>query len=767
MRGFLFLTALCATSVAAFAQTETPDVVDKLDSVIVSASRAGRNTPVTYSNIHSDELRKENPMNSLVQALNLQPSVVTSLEGGTGLGYSKMTVRGVKGSQINVTLNGITLNDAESQEVFWVNIPALTSLINSVQFQRGLGTSSNGPGAFGASINMSTAAVGTDPFGYVSVGAGSYNTMTMTASAGTGLTKSGLYFSAAYSRDYTDGYIRNAKAKVQSAFAALGWLHGNNSLKLTYLMGDQHSGITWNGISASMYETNRKYNEAGEFHDSYGGVHYYDNDTDNYTQHHIQLNYTHQFQNSLTWSTTFNYTRGDGYYENYKADKKFSKYRLDKYVDDPSAKSDFIVRKAMANDYYVLSSNLTYKSEKLDVTGGVYASRYDGDHFGKVIWSSVLGDDFDFGSYNKNHEWYFHNGLKQEVNAFVRAEYRPVDWLTAYADLQYRGVFLEMSGIDDDYFESLAYKHSWNFVNPRAGLTLSWKPEHKAYASVALGHREPGKSDLQEQILSMNTEKAAGNADASVTLKPERMVDIEIGYNYTGKKVTAGANIYLMEYWNMLLETGKLSNVGYAIKENIPRAWRRGVELSVGYQPVDVLTLEANATFSMNQIHNYVLYCTEYAELPNETNYWWPDETGVTHEEHYGNMTMRMSPSFIGMVRGAYTPFKRIAGGSLKTTTIALNGKYIGQQFWDNTECGDRKIPGYFVADLMLSHDFHIGSGILGLRAYVNNLLGNKYYSDVAGTLGYYKKEGVIASSWEGLYPQATTNFMFGVTYSF
>ncbi len=763
MRGFLLFAAMCAASVPVFAGDETPEKVEKLDSVIVSASRAGKNTPVTFTNVNKDELRKENPMNSLVQALNLQPSVVTSLEGGTGLGYSKMTVRGVKGSQINVTLNGITLNDAESQEVFWVNIPALTSLINSVQFQRGLGTSSNGPGAFGASINMSTASVGTKPFGYVNVAAGSYNTMTMTASAGTGLTKSGLYFSAAYSRNYTDGYIRNAKAKVQSAFAALGWLKGNNSLKLTYLMGDQHSGITWNGIDPGMYETNRKYNSAGEFYDSYGGVHYYDNETDNYTQHHVQLNYTHQFEHNLTWSTTFNYTRGDGYYENYKADKKFSKYRLPDFTDADGnvyKKSDFIVRKAMGNDYYVLNSNLTYKSDKLDVTGGIYASRYDGDHFGKLIWSSVMGDSFDYGKYNDSRAWYSHRGLKQELNAFARAEYRPLDWLTAYVDLQYRGISLKMSGIDDDYFESLAYNTTWNFFNPRAGVTFSWNDAHKAYISASLGNREPGKSDLQEQILTMNTEHSQGKKDAKVTLRPEQMVDIELGYSYTGRKVAASANVYLMEYWDMLLETGKLSNVGYAIKENIPRAWRRGIELAAAYSPIEELSVEANATFSLNQIHNYTLYCTKY----DSADTW--GETG-SYSQNYGTVTMRMSPSVIGMARISYTPFKKVATGSLKTTTISLDGKYIGSQYWDNTENSDRKAPAYFVSNLVLSHDFNVGTGKLGLRGYVNNLFNQKYYSDVSGELCYFEKEKNLTTSWTSLYPQATINFMIGLVYSF
>jgi iron complex outermembrane receptor protein len=253
-----------------------------------------------------------------------------------------MTVRGSKGSQINVTLNGITLNDAESQEVFWVNIPALSTMISSVQLQRGLGTSAAGSGAFGASINMSTASVGADPFATAEMSAGSFGTFVSTFSAGTGLMKSGLYFNAAYSRGLTDGYIRNAYADVQSAMAVLGWMDERNSLRLTYLMGDQHTGITWEGISPEQYEIDRRYNPAGEYHDQFGNVHYYDNETDNYAQHHLQLNYTRSFADRLTWSTTFNYTRGDGYYENYKAGKSFSKYLME--APQGYDEGDFITR---------------------------------------------------------------------------------------------------------------------------------------------------------------------------------------------------------------------------------------------------------------------------------------------------------------------------------------------------------------------------------------------------------------------------------------
>ena len=312
MRGFLIIAALVALFPGIVQGAEPEGTVEKLDSAVVSVSRAGNTTPVTYTMVSRDELRTANPMHSLPMSLALQPSVVSVNEGGTGLGYSKMTVRGIKGSQINVTLNGITLNDAESQEVFWVNIPALSGILSSVQLQRGLGTSASGPGAFGASLNLSTASVGANQYASAEFGYGSYDTFTATAAAGTGLTRSGLYFDFAYSRGLTDGYIRNAFADVQSAFAVLGWMNERNSLRLTWLFGDQHTGITWHGIDLSQYEADRRYNPAGEYYDQYGNVRYYDNDTDNYTQHHLQLNYTRLFAERFVWTTTFNWTKGDG-----------------------------------------------------------------------------------------------------------------------------------------------------------------------------------------------------------------------------------------------------------------------------------------------------------------------------------------------------------------------------------------------------------------------------------------------------------------------
>ena len=712
-------------------------VVDKLDSAVVSTSRAGESTPVTYSMVSREQLQKAGPSNSLPMALALQPSVVAVNEGGTGLGYSKMTVRGVKGSQINVTLNGITLNDAESQEVFWVNIPALSSLLSSVQVQRGLGTSSSGSGAFGASINMSTASVSPDPYASVDLGYGSYNTFTATAAAGTGKSNKGFYFDFAYSKGLTDGYIRNAYADVASAYAALGWMNEKNSLRLMWLYGDQHTGITWNGIDLQQYELDRRYNPAGEYYDGFGNVRYYDNETDNYTQHHLQLNYTRLFGERLMWTSTFHWTNGDGYYENYRPSGISGQYGFSQNFT-----GDFIVREALLNNYYVLNSDLRYRSDVLNITTGFTLSDYDGDHIGQVRWSDYLGDDYDYSS----HSWYLNNGRKKEANVFVRAEYEPLDWLTAYADLQYRGVWLKMEGPEDDNVP-LDYSTNWQFFNPRAGLSFRWSGKHKAFLSAAVGHREPGRADIKENI------KNAWLSDQpDVALKPEKMLDMEFGYSFNAEKVSAAVNVYLMEYWDMLLETGKLSNVGYAIKENVDRGWRRGVELSVGYEPLRWLRADADFTFSSNKIRDY----REYVQNVDAYESW--VMTGRTTEFEYGTTSMLMSPSVLGSLRLTFVPWKG--------ATVSVDGKYVGRQYLDNTMTITRSIPAYFVSNLAVSHTFELNKGSLGLSFYLNNIFNNMYYADGWCWKNIVEEDGALVDGI-GIYPQAPLNYMLKVSYRF
>lgn len=728
MRGFYFIAAaFLAAAPMLGAQTPETEIVERLDSAAVVATRAGKNTPVTYTTVGKKQLRGSSPLNSIPMTLGLQPSVVAVNEGGTGLGYSKMKVRGVSGSQTNVTLNGITLNDAESQEVFWVNIPALSTMLSSVQLQRGLGTSEAGAGAFGASINMNTSGVSSSPSGSFEVAGGSYGTMMTTVRASTGLSKHGFYADAVFSYDQTDGYIRNAKAKVNSILGVAGWMNGSNSLKLTFLRGEQHSGITWNGIPYATVQTDRTYNPAGEYYDAQGNVQYYDNETDNYVQSHLQLNYVHKFGENLTWNTTLNWTNGDGYYEQYKAGKKGTKYGYD-WKD----KTDFIIQKKMLNNYYVASSDLNCRTDVLNLTGGIYLSSYDGDHFGDVIWNGKLGDVSD--------RWYLNNGTKKEFNAFVRGEYSPSSEITFYGDVQLRAVGLDMTGPDDDG-ASLDYSTDWLFCNPRAGVTYNISEKSKVYASAAIGHREPGRSDLKANIATVSYE------GGEVTLKPEEMLDFELGWSRKGKLWSASANLYAMEYKNMLLETGKLSDSGYAIKENVDRGYRRGIELALAWTPGSKYRMDWNCTISANKIKDYTAFVENYDA---DWNY-----LGQVAEKHE-TTDMLLSPSKIWMASATYMPWKN--------WSFNVTRKYVGSQYWDNTSCADRKIPAYKIWNFSAAKDFKVGPGNINLALYVGNLFNKNYYADAWVYRAYVGGE---LYQEEGLFPQALRNVMLKLTFSF
>lgn len=733
MKKAFILAALCVLPILG---AEAQEKTERLDSVVVSASRAGKNTPVSFDNVGKDALERSNPMSSLPMALNSLPSVVTYNEGGTGLGASSMTIRGSKGSQINVTLNGITLNDAESQEVFWMNIPSLTSLISSVQVQRGLGTSAAGAGAFGASINMNTAFVSADPWADVSFSAGSYNTFVTTLAASTGLMPKGLYASAAYSYNTTEGYIRNAFVRSQSAFVALGWLGRKNSLRLTYLMGKQRSGITWDGIDLETYEANRRYNGAGEYYDDFGNVYYYPNAADNYAQHHLQLQYTHAFSDRLTLSATANYTRGDGYDEYYKVNRKLKNFGLPADIDP--ARSDMTYRKAMDNDNFVGQATLRYSGEKLNLTGGVNFSAYDGGHWGELLWIKKLPEYQGLSSV----EWYNSIGRKLDASAFARAEYAPVEWLTAYADLQLRAIRYRLNGKDDDWIEYgsspadiFDYDRNWLFFNPRAGITASLG-KHKLFASVAIGNREPGRSDIKENI----------KGDA-LEIRPETMIDTELGWRFSAENFETSVDLYSMGYRNMLLETGRLSSSGYALKENIHcNAWRRGIEMQAAWKPWQWFLADGNLTLSRNIISDYTAF------VPYE------DYSGRTKEVHYGKTAMLLSPSVVGMLRLSFFP--------CRDAVVAIDTKYVGKQFIDNTMREELAIPAYGVVNLSAEKKFRLGAGYLTVSAYVNNLLNKLYYASGWRWESYSADDDRIFTG-VGIYPQAERNLMVKVRFSF
>ena len=735
--GCLFI--LFSSPLTALAQNRGDKKVEttKLDSIVVDAYRAGKKTPVTYSEVSKMEIKQSSPSNSLPMMLNLQPSVVSSTEGGSGLGNSKISIRGSDGSRINVTLNGVAINDSESQEVFWVNLPSLSGFLQSVQLQRGIGTSVNGAGAFGGSINMQTLAANPTAYGSADFAYGSYQTYMTSVGAGTGVLPSGFSFDIRYSHNNTQGYIRNAKANLNSLFASLGWVKGNNIVRVNYILGDQSSGITWEGISKDALESDRRSNPAGKYYDDAGNVKYYDNETDNYQQHYVQALYTHSFSDKLHWTTTLNYTKGDGYYENYKADKKLSSYGLESQIIDGETykKSDVIIRQQMDNNYMTASTNLRYSGEKLRIGGSAAYSYYDGDHFGNLLWSKYNND------IETPHSWYQNNGTKNDFNIYARAEYDLLKFMTIYADLQYRRVGYKLAGMDKDFI-GLDHNAIYNFFNPKAGLTFTLNEQNQLYGSFAVGRKEPTRSDIKDAI-------KAGRAES---IKPERMFDYEIGYRYTSPKVTLGANIYLMEYKDQLVSTGKLSETGYPIKENVAHSYRRGIELSAAWQPLTFFKVDANVTLSKNKIKNYTAWVDNF---DNENS--WNPLPQV--QEQYANTNLTMSPEVVGMAMLSFMP--------TTNTLIALSGKYIGKQYYDNTSSDERSLPSYFVMGFRAGHNFQMANGSsIGLSLFVDNLLNNKYVSNAWVYRANFEETGTKYTD-AGFYPQAEINFTAKISYNF
>ncbi len=704
----------------------------KLDSVVVSYTRAGDNTPVAVSMLNKEQIRRTSAIESVPMLLSMMPSVVSSTEGGNGMGYSSLRVRGSDGSRINVTLNGIALNDAESQQVFWVNIPSLTNYLEDIQLQRGIGTSSNGSGAFGASINMKTISPSVEPYGIADISLGSYNTYLASFGAGSGILNSGLSFDAFYSKGLSDGYINNGYSNLKSLFLSLGWYNGSNSFKINYIMGDQTTGITWEGISKEQMEIDRRYNPAGKYKDPSGNSLYYNNETDNYTQHHFQLNHIHYFSNNLTLNSTIHYTKGDGYYENYKTNRKFSSYRLEPQIVQgvTYSRSDLIQRQGLDNGYFAFNTLLNYNKNKTSLSIGASAYDYAGDHMGNVIWSMYNE------SIPNNYRWYLNRGDKRELSSFVRLESSLTKRLLLFADFQYRYINYELSGEDKD-FALLNWKKSYNFINPKFGFTYTID-NHRLFFSFARAHKEPSRSDIKESI----------KAGTSNEVLSEKLNDFELGYKFLSNNLTIDANLFFMEYKDQLVPTGRLTETGYVIKENVDKSYRRGLELIVGWRPYSKLFAQGTISISDNKIKNY----SHYIDIIDE------DWNVIGQQKYdYKKTDIVLSPSVISAFKLSYN----LAMG----TNVNFIGKYVGKSYLDNTSSKSVEVPDYFTISASLNQSFKINNRVLDLSLFVDNLLNKHYFSN--GWVYRAQAENGSEVVSEGVYPQALRNFTIKASFNF
>lgn len=709
---------------------ELPDSLKQvnLNEIIVSATRVNEHAPIAFNNVSAQEIKANNTAKNIPYILQTLPSIVAYSEDGSGVGNTSFRIRGTDATRINVTLNGMPLNNPESQEVYWVNIPDLSNSLQSIQVQRGVGSSTNGSGAFGASISLKTQGARPQAYGEASTGVGSYNTFTSTIAAGTGILKNGLSFDARYSRVTGDGYIRNGKVNHRSAYASASYYNKNQLFKLSYLNGIQHTGITWEGISPEQLKTDRKYNPAGAYYDEAGNVHYYDNETDNYYSDIIQFTYSNALSDKLSLNVGLSYNHGYGYYENYKADQKFKKYGLDpQLVNDSTYKSsDVITRKLMKNNFYVGNFTLNYISDKLTLTGGGNLTSYQGDHYGKLLWVK----------YNKNtsdkYEWYRGDADKKEFSVFGKITYNILDNLAIFGDMQYRYIDYRMSGIDDD-LENITNKNYYSFFNPKAGLSYSFN-NNEVYASLSISNREPLRTDIKESVKGGSTQK----------IQPERMFDYELGYRYSSAIASFNANLYYMRYKDQMVQTGKLNDVGYKLMQNVPTSYRMGIELSGAVQPANWIRIDANVTLSQNKIKNYTAY---YDLYNNQNDYEFVKQTS----EYLGTTNISFSPNVIGSGILTITPYKALS--------LALVGKYVGKQYYDNTSNKDNRLADYFVSNIVLGYTFKTQKiGEVDLQFSVNNILNKRYVGNAWVATDKFEDGSEIV--YTGLYPQATRNIM-------
>ena len=677
----LFGGALCAQNPQTSARTPG-DSVRTLDEVIVRDVRVSNKTPLTTSTVNADELQEARSSVSIPYMLETQPSVVASGENGT-VGATAIRIRGVDASRINVNINGITLNDPESQAVFWYNIPNLGGMAQSLQIQRGVGASTGGSPAFGAAINLQTLNACNDAYGIADIGYGSWNTKQYSIAAGSGITRHGFSFDMAYSGLTSDGFLRGGQTDQQSFFGSASWYGKKTLIKFLTIIGSQTTGITWDGADSADLNNDLRFNPSGAYHMD-GKTLYYPNETDNYWQQHYQLYLSHLLNDQWSLKAVLNYTHGDGYYEQYKEGKKYSKYAMDGY----SGKTDFVTRKQMDNGGLTGNLGINYEGEKLTFSLGDNMVYFDGYHFGNVIW--VRADSVNLAD---PYEWYRYNGTKTDNSVYAKATYDFTRDLNAYADLQLRTVNYKLRGMADDLF-SMDFDQNYLFFNPKAGLNYRISDHQRTYLVAGISNREPTKSDIKDAI---------GNGD---TVKAETLLDIELGYQAAYARWSFSANLYAMLYKDQLTPNGDISSSGYALMENVDKSYRIGIELQGGFKVTDWFRMDANLTLSDNKVMDFTYL--DFADGDSVPN-------AVT-----GNTPLALSPSVVGAAIATFEPFKN--------AKLQLISKYVGKQYADNTGRECYAIDPYFLLNVKASYTWHLkGTNEIEAQLLVNNLLDHQY----------------------------------------
>ncbi|MCQ2290184.1 MAG: TonB-dependent receptor [Muribaculaceae bacterium] len=745
---FLTTVALASASCVALAapvqDSDTAKVV-RLQEVEVTATRATKSTPVAFTNISKQQIAELNHGKDIPFLLQSTPSVLTTSDAGAGVGYSSLRVRGTDATRINITTNDIPMNDAESHEIYWVNTPDFASSLEDIQVQRGAGTSTNGAGAFGASVNLRTQRFSMNPYAEMSGSYGSFHTNKETFKVGSGLIGGHWNFDARFSHIASDGYRDRASSKLHSYFAQAGYFGGQTSVRFITFGGKETTYHAWDGISRSDLTENRTYNPNGEIKRDGKVIGFYDDQTDNYRQTHYQLIWDQGFGANWHWNLGLHYTDGFGFYQEYKNARKLQEYKLEPfYIGETKVKKSSLVRKKNVDSGFggaVFS--LTYSKEALNTTFGGSFNSYANDHYGNVLWVENYLKPLD-----PSHEYYRNKGKKNDFNLYWKANYNFTKAFSVYADVQYRHIGYKITGENDkwdwtaspEHMQVLNVDEKFDFVNPKVGLHYDFNACNAAYASFSMAQKEPTRNNYTDGLFTVRP-------------KAEKLFDWEAGYTFHNERFTAGVNLYFMKYKDQLVLNGKLNEIGEAMAENVPDSYRMGVELQAGVKITDWLRWDLNGTLSRNRIKNYIGYVSNFDENWNELY----TQTAVEK----GNTTIAFSPSFIG---------NSIIDVHFKGFTAQFTSQYVSRQYLDNFENKDDSLDPYFVSHLNLAYTFklpHVKAITVGCTVY--NLFNTKYETNgYSQTAAIVAKDGTYKlSSDPRFYPMAGTNVLAHLTFSF
>ena len=685
-----------------------------LEEVTVSAIKAKNDTPVSFVNLSKENIEKTNLAQDIPILLKNTPSVVTHSDAGAGIGYSSIRIRGSDQTRVNVTINGIPYNDSESMQVYWVDLPDFASSIENIQIQRGVGTSTNGPGAFGGSINIQTNSASENPFFEINNTLGSFGTVKNSVGFSTGFIDN-FELSGRVSRIKSDGYIDRSGSNLRSYFLQGVYRDENTLIKVLNFAGHEITDQAWYGVDSSTLETNRKYNMAGEYYDEFGNTLYYEDQVDNYKQNHLQIHWNQIYQNG--WNSNFgiHFTNGKGFFENYNLGY---------------GSSDYIDRRWLDNDFYGILYSLNKKTEDFNANIGGSLNKYNGLHYGEYLWYDQINSAVN--QYDFKEKFYDDFGDKGEFNIYAKIDYYITDKLTLYGDLQFRNIKYEagisanstLTGYIEDGFENL--DKSFNFFNPKFGLFYNLNKNNNLFFSFARAHREPTRTDY-----------ANGNPNE------EKLDDFELGWKLNSNNLALSLNAFYMIYEDQLVLTGQRDINGYEIRRNIGESYRVGIEFDSSIKLNNKLNIETN--FSLSENKNKDFYSTFDGNLKN-----------------FGNTDLAYSPNLILNNILNFNPNKKVL--------ISLRSKYVSEQFFAQTNSPISKLESFFINDINFVHDIDLPniSDDIKFKVLVNNLFDYKY-SAYGGYYSYDIQEDNQVKTYEGTYyyPQSGINILIGLDVKF